>query len=187
MARSLELNDNESVSFFYLNNSMIWQKNGICELINKLKNSESNIIYFPTESYNPVYHVQPYFVFANLNQDCVKDFSSNFEWIRNFHLKRSLIYFNEYRIARKLLERNWQIRVIAPYKELIELENQSRLTKSEELLDSTYRHYNPTQHMWKSLSKFHINGVKRSLVFKNPLGIKNSPKNVNDAFASMDN
>jgi hypothetical protein len=185
MARSLKLNNNQLISFFYMNNSMVWKDNGISELIDVLEKSDIDTVIFPTESYNPVHHVQPYFVFAKLEKEKIVKFSSSFEWIKNFHFRRSLIYLNEYRIAHKLLKRNWKIKVVAPYWELIETENRIRETKFEEILDPTYKLYNPTQHMWKSLSKFHISGVKKSLIFKNPVGIKNSPSNISNALASM--
>lgn len=185
MARSLTLNGNQTISFFYLNNSMVWKKNGIFDLINVLEKSKVNVLVFPTESFNPVHHVQPYFLFAKLEKDKFNHFSSSFNWIRNFHFRRSLIYLNEYRIARKLLDNDWKIQVLAPYWKLIETENRVRQNKFEELLDPTYKLYNPTQHMWKSLSKFHISGIKKSLIFKNPGGVKNSPTNARDALASM--
>jgi hypothetical protein len=181
MARTLKFSKNQSVEFFYLNDSMIWKVNGISMLLAELDKSKINTLTFPTESYNPRYHVQPYFLFTKIEKEKFNDFSLSFEWIRNFHFKRSLIYLNEYRMAYKLVEKNWKIEVLAPYWEILEVENRFRERNFEECYDSTFKFYNPTQHFWRALSIFHIQGVKKSLINKNPVGITNPPSSFRNA------
>ena len=176
MARTLRFNKNQSVEFFYLNDSMIWKVNGISLLLAELDQSKINTLTFPTESYNPRYHVQPYFLFTRIEKEKFNDFSLSFEWIRNFHFKRSLIYLNEYRMAKKLVEKNWKIEVLAPYWEILEVENKFREKHFEECYDSTFKFYNPTQHFWRALPKFQIHAVKKSLIYQNPVGIRNAPQ-----------
>jgi hypothetical protein len=184
-ARSMRLNRNKQIEFFYLNNSMVWQDSAILDLIRNFQNSEKNVLIFPTESFNPLYHVQPYFMYVKLDISVIFKFSSSFEWIRNFHFRRSIIYFNEYRMAGKLNSKNWKIRVVAPYWNLLESENKYRQVSNQVILDSNFKFYNPNQHFWKSLSLFQINGVKRSLIYRNPVGIKDAPCNESNALTSM--
>jgi hypothetical protein len=185
MARILKFNSNQRIDFFYLNDSMIWQVNGISTLCSVFDKAESNLIIFPTESLNPTHHVQPFFLFAKLDKEKFHEFSISFEWIKNLHFKRSLIYLNEYRIARKLLERNWNIKILAPYWEILNAENNFRKNNSEQFYDSSFKFYNPTQHFWRMLPSFQIQAVKKSLIHNNPVGIANPPSSVSSALKTL--
>ena len=185
MARSLARNQQDSVEFFYLNDSMIWREGGITEIIERLRRSKSGNILFPTDSFNPSYHVQPYFLYVRLGKADFPKFAVSFEWIKNYRFRRSLIYFNEYRIANRLKKYSWTLEVLAPYFEVLELENCYRLQEGEVLIDIKSKRYNPTQHLWRSLSLFGIHAVKKSLVFQNPVKVENAPANITIALQTM--
>jgi len=185
LARSVKFNKSKSVEFLYLNNSMVWQENAVFSLIELLRSLERESIWFPTDSNNPSYHVQPYFLYVNLVESDYQKFASSFEWIKNYHMKRSLIFFGEYQIFRKLKEKSWNVRVVAPYSEVLLAENRFRILKGEALLNPRVDLYNSTQHLWRSLSTFGLRGVKRSLVLQNPVGVENPPINFESALTQL--
>lgn len=185
LSRSVEFIKNRELEFFYLNNSMVWKKSGVVEIVKFLRSLEKGTIWFPTDSNNPIYHVQPYFLYVNLEESDYLKFATSFEWIRNYHLRRSLIFFGEYQIFSKLKEKSWNIRVVAPYSEVLLAENSFRTFKGEAPLNPRFDLYNPTQHLWRSLSIFGIRGVKRSLILQNPVGVENSPVNFESALTQL--
>jgi hypothetical protein len=185
LARSVKSIKSKELEFFYLNNSIVWQKTGVVEIVKFLRSLEKGSIWFPTDSNNPIYHVQPYFLYVNLEESDYLKFATSFEWIKNYHMRRSLIFFGEYQIFGKLKEKSWNVRVVAPYSEVLLAENRFRTLKGEVLLNPRFDLYNPTQHLWRSLSIFEIRGVKRSLVLQNPVGIENPPVNFECALTQM--
>jgi hypothetical protein len=185
MARSFASDNPIDVEFLFMNNSMAWDYRKIESFVADLRKSPRNSLIFPTNSKYPVEHVQPYFIYIRLLSSSVNTFSESFEWIRDWRLRRSIIYFGEYRILSQLASRGWKFEVLAPYEQVLDTENEFRRVNAIETLAHDSLYYNPTQHMWPSLSKFGIAAVKKSLISINPAGIIDPPASIIEALDSL--
>ena len=181
VARSFLGQDYDLVELFFVNNSIAWKQNGLNRQITQLRRFPINTLIFPTYSKYPRTHVQPYFIYTRLNMVGYRNFAVGFEWIRNWHLRRSIIHLAEYRIFQQLKKRGWTIKVLATYEELLVSENLIRQSKGEELLNVRTHYYNPSQHMWRALSVLGIYTVKKSLIRNNPAGVLNAPETIDKA------
>jgi hypothetical protein len=184
-ARSLNGIQKESLEILYMNNSLAWGNGSMKILIDQLRNFDRSCLVFPTSSEYPHSHVQPYLIYASLDSDGIKKFSESFEWIRNWKLKRSIVFLGEYKIWEKLRATGWKSRVLAPYDEVLLEENTLRKNIGENLLSPNSRYYNATQHMWRVLPKFGIFGVKRSLISHNPAGLSKAPLEITEALGRL--
>jgi hypothetical protein len=132
-----------------------------------------------------VEHVQPYFLYVKLLSDSVNLFSESFEWIHDWRLRRSIIYFGEYQILAQLTTRGWKSSILAPYEKVLQTENEFRRENSLESLVQDSIYYNPTQHMWRSLSKYGLFAVKKSLILINPAGVLDPPVSLEFALNTL--
>jgi len=164
-ARNLKFDEKEYLEILFLNDSMIWDVSAMPDLIVKLRKYPHNTIVFPTESVNPKTHSQPYLMYVVLDQIGIQKFSTSFEWVKTLHLKRSLIQFIEYRIQSKLSALGWEVEIMIKHRDLFH--------SAEGAYDG--KKLNPTQHLWDRLPKMGIVGIKRSLIFSNPVGVPNAP------------
>jgi hypothetical protein len=156
------------------NDSMVWDEMEMPNLLAKLRSYPKNTIVFPTESMYPVSHVQPYFVYANMDKRTLQKYSVSFEWIKTYHLKRSMVQFVEYLMRDTLENAGWLVEVVAKHKQLV-------TSAGKKVTDE----FNPTQHLWKSLPKCGIVGIKRSLVNTNPVNVIDAPRNFEDAIKNL--
>ena len=174
-ARNLQFIEFERLEIVILNDSMVWDSVGLRSLIEKLRASEHNKIFFPTESIYPKSHVQPYLIYASLDKDYVQKFSKSFEWIRTLHFKRSLIEYVEYPMLSKLEDQGWLVGVVVRHKDLFATETEAFNGKK----------LNPTQHLWRCLPVHGIVGIKRSLINTNPVNVHDAPRNLDEALTSL--
>ena len=185
MARSFASDNPVDIEFLFMNNSMAWDYRKIKSFVAGLRESPTNSLIFPTNSKYPVEHVQPYCFYIKLLSSSVNKFSKSFEWIRDWRLRRSIIYFGEYRILSEMFSRGWKSEILAPYEQVLQTENEFRRKNAVETLVDDSIYYNPTQHMWRSLSKFGLAAVKKSLVLINPAGIIDPPISLMNALDSL--
>jgi hypothetical protein len=185
LARSFSGSNCEKFELFFMNNSIVWDLQRLEREITRLRHLPTGRLVFPTSSKYPYIHVQPYFIYLVLEGTAISRFADSFEWIRNWHLKRSIIYFGEYRMLKMLTEKGWPSTIMAPYDDVVQSENIFRLLKGEPLLMSNSIFYNPTQHMWRALPSFGIWAVKKSLVASNPAGVENQPESIGVALETL--
>jgi len=179
VARSLGLTDSKvrNLHLLMLNDSMIWDTKNLDKLLFQVQKFGPNCFAFPTESFFPRHHVQPYLVSIILEGRAQIDkYSKSFEWIRNLHWKRSFVVQIEYKLKDELEKRQWQSEVIAPYDEILKI--------FDAISNSTTKIHirgklNPNQHLWLFLGFFGIYGIKKSLLFSNPCNITDPPKSLN--------
>jgi hypothetical protein len=170
-ARSLKSYSGDNLEFLFLNDSMIWDTAALPEMVRRLRKNMVNTIMFPTESINPKTHFQHYLIHVKLDQNGIQKFHSSFDWVKTLHFKRSLVLFIEYKIQKKLSSKGWKTDTIVKYRELF--------NSAEEAISQ--KRFNPTQHLWDRLPNRGIVGVKRSLIFSNPVGVPNSPMSPEEA------
>ena len=177
VARSLDKNRSVQLEVLMLNSSMYWLPDDVQKTLGTLKKCDINVMVFPTESFNPTHHVQPYLFYIRLTNEKKELFSKSFEWVRNLVTKRAIVSYEEHQTLRNLRLLNWQIKVLAPYPDLFA--NREHWVKqffpknAEKLL-------NPTLHFWDQLGAFGIFGIKKSL-FSYKFNVPLAPKNIDDA------
>jgi len=178
VVRMIPANTNECVEILYMNSSMIWKKCSFSTLLKLLREFPINDVVVPTISLNPVQHAQPFFVYTRLDFPHLVKYQKSFDWIKNVRFKRSAVVFSEYRFFRTLTGYGWQVSPVANYWELLRVENKIRNKMGELPLSEMNTLYNPTQHFWRSLPHFGIFAIKRTLVEKNPVNVRNPPVGV---------
>lgn len=178
VVRMIPTNQVDYVEILYMNSSMIWKKGSLSTLLNLLRKFPINDVVVPTISLNPVQHAQPFFVYTRLDFPHLVQYQKSFDWIKNVRFKRSAVVFSEYRFCTTLTDYGLQVSPVANYYELLRVENQIRNKMSELPLSEKNTLYNPTQHFWRCLPHFGIFAIKRTLVEKNPVCVRNPPVGV---------
>lgn len=178
VVRMIPINSREIVEVLYMNSSMIWKKRSLATLLNLLRRFPINEVVVPTISLNPVQHAQPFFVYTRLDFPHQVHYQKSFDWIKNVRFKRSAVIFSEYRFFTTLTDYGWKVSPVANYWELVRVENQIRKNMNELPLSEKNTLYNPTQHFWRCLPHFGIFAIKRTLVEKNPVCVRNPPVGV---------
>jgi hypothetical protein len=178
VVRMIPTNNGGYVEILYMNSSMIWKKCSFSTLLKLLRNFPLNDVVVPTISLNPVQHAQPFFVYTRLDFPHLVLYKKSFDWIKNVRFKRSAVIFSEYRFCSSLTGYGWQVSPVANYSELLKVENQIRSELGELPLSEKNTRYNPTQHFWRCLPHFGIFAIKRTLVEKNPVYVRNPPVGV---------
>ena len=180
VARSLYSTDSAVINlhFLMLNDSMLWDSRKLNELLLEVNKFSPNTFAFPTESFFPRHHVQPYLVSIKLEgREQIEKFSNSFEWIRNLHWKRSFVAQIEYKLNDELVKEQWRSKVIAPYYEILNIfESASEIAIKNQIRDKL----NPNQHFWVFLGFFGLYGIKKSLLFSNPCNIVDAPMSILD-------
>ena len=134
--------------------------------------------YFLTDSYDPIFHYQTYFM-CNKGKNAIRDAKNWLETIRNWNHKTAAIEFGELRNAKHF---KGSVHALYPYLELIkfaELQNQKADLNvfTKERLEFCLRNVregiplNPTHHFCLELLQLGFPGIKRDLVRLNPSGI----------------
>ncbi len=174
-ARSLSGHSSINRQILFMNNSMIWLPESIEKFIKNIERIEKNVIVFPTESFSPVYHVQPYVFYINLSEDYLEQFAKSFDWVKNIYWKKSAVEFYEMKIFKNLVNSNWDIKILTSTESLYNTYlKRSYYSEGFEGVPSI-QIVNPCQHLWFLLPNAGIPGVKRSLITSNIYGIQNVP------------
>jgi hypothetical protein len=168
----------KNLHFLMLNDSMLWDRRKLNELLLEVNKFPPNTFVFPTESFFPRHHVQPYLISIKLEgRRQIEKFSNTFEWIRNLHWKRSFVAQIEYKLNDELVKRNWRNAVIVPYYKIVNIfESVSDIAIKNQIRGKL----NPTQHFWLFLGFFGLYGIKKSLLFSNPCNIVDTPESILD-------
>lgn len=181
LVRHLAIMPLSDFELILLNDSAIWDSDKLLELITKLRKENKGDIVFPTESKHPIWHVQPYFVYVNLNQAMMKRLSKSLNFISNGFFKRSIVINSEYQMGNTLKENSFNIKVLVNHELLIS--NMSDADRNF-YIKSSVDQLNPTTDLWHLLGNFDLFFVKKSILAQKQ-DIRLKPGTIKEAFAIL--
>ena len=164
-----------------INSSLYWNADRLERAIIKIQSEASfNSVTYLTDSRQGGHHGQSYFMYLKLDSIRLAEFQ-NFmvAKVKNWNFKRMAVTCGEKKVSSYFTSNeSIECKFLFSYKHV---ENQYLdLPKSqrEDWVTRLIQHgikLNPTQHLWPALEVMDFPGIKKSLIDRNPAGLRSTP------------
>jgi hypothetical protein len=153
--RLFEMEESGCTQVLLLNDSMYYENGTLTKLISIAANKPSNCIYSILESNQPKRHIQTYFMFANLDKNCINELRTILDLVKNWKFKRSAVTIGEKNIFTNLDKFSLSSEGLWSTTSLKRISNKE-CVECIELNDKSDNRINPTDHLIHKLEVFDL-------------------------------